>query len=75
MRLPHSLSPYLVLRLRLAHHALLQFAANLASSMEILVFLAGPVLLGLLTGVIALPRLSCRRPALACRLGSAGRAS
>ena len=54
MRLPHSLSPYLVLRLRLAHHALLQFAASLASSMEILVFLAGPVLLGLLS-VIALP--------------------
>ena len=54
MRLPHSLSPYLALRLRLAHHALLQFAASLASSMEILVFLAGPVLLGLLS-VIALP--------------------
>jgi hypothetical protein len=54
MRLPRSLSPYLSLRLRLAHHALLQFAASLASSMEILVFLAGPVLLGLLS-VIALP--------------------
>ena len=54
MRLPRSLSPYLALRLRLAHHALLQFAASLASSMEILVFLAGPVLLGLLS-VIALP--------------------
>ncbi|MBG6222470.1 MULTISPECIES: hypothetical protein [unclassified Janthinobacterium] len=54
MRLPPSLSPYLVLRLRLAHHALLQFVASLASSMEILVFLAGPVLLGLLS-VIALP--------------------
>ncbi|KAB8049095.1 hypothetical protein GCN78_17560 [Janthinobacterium rivuli] len=38
----------------MAHHALLQFAASLASSMEILVFLAGPVLLGLLS-VIALP--------------------
>jgi hypothetical protein len=54
MRLLCSLSPYLTLRLRLAHHALLQFAASLASSMEILVFLAGPVLLGLLS-VIALP--------------------
>ena len=54
MRLPRSLSPYLALRLRLARHALLQFAASLASSMEILVFLAGPVLLGLLS-VIALP--------------------
>ncbi|MDO8074744.1 hypothetical protein O3299_24685 [Janthinobacterium sp. SUN176] len=54
MRLPRSFSPYLALRLRLAHHALLQFAASLASSMEILVFLAGPVLLGLLS-VIALP--------------------
>ena len=54
MRLPRSPSPYLALRLRLAHQALLQFAASLASSMEILVFLAGPVLLGLLS-VIALP--------------------
>lgn len=54
MRLPRSTHPYLALRLRLAHHALLQFAASLASSMEILVFLAGPVLLGLLS-VIALP--------------------
>ncbi|MGK5075699.1 hypothetical protein [Janthinobacterium sp. ZB1P44] len=54
MRLPRSLPPYSALRLRLAHHALLQFAASLASSMEILVFLAGPVLLGLLS-VIALP--------------------
>lgn len=54
MRLPRSLPSYLALRLRLAHHALLQFAASLASSMEILVFLAGPVLLGLLS-VIALP--------------------
>lgn len=54
MRLPRSTPPYIALRLRLAHHALLQFAASLASSMEILVFLAGPVLLGLLS-VIALP--------------------
>ena len=54
MRLPRSTHPYIALRLRLAHHALLQFAASLASSMEILVFLAGPVLLGLLS-VIALP--------------------
>lgn len=54
MRLPRSLSPYLALRLRLAHHALLQFAASLTSSMEIFFFLAGPVLLGLLS-VIALP--------------------
>ncbi|UQV47941.1 hypothetical protein KIV45_05580 [Janthinobacterium lividum] len=38
----------------MAHHALLQFAASLTSSMEILLFLAGPVLLGLLS-VIALP--------------------
>ncbi|WP_235432886.1 hypothetical protein [Janthinobacterium sp. KBS0711] len=52
--MPRSTHPYLALRLRLAHHALLQFAASLASSMEILVFLAGPVLLGLLS-VIALP--------------------
>ncbi|MDZ5636576.1 hypothetical protein [Janthinobacterium sp. GMG1] len=52
--MPRSIHPYLALRLRLAHHALLQFAASLASSMEILVFLAGPVLLGLLS-VIALP--------------------
>ncbi|WP_156894991.1 hypothetical protein [Janthinobacterium sp. 1_2014MBL_MicDiv] len=42
------------MRLRLAHHALLQFVPSLASSMEILVFLAAPVLLGLLS-VIALP--------------------
>lgn len=56
MRLPSSIHPYLALRLRLAHHALLQFAASLASSMEILFFLAGPVLLGLLS-VIALPSL------------------
>ena len=54
MRLPRSTHPYLALRLRLAHHALLQFAASLASSMEIVFFLAGPVLLGLLS-VIALP--------------------
>lgn len=54
MRLPRSVSPYIALRLRLAHHALLQFAASLTSSLEILVFLAGPVLLGLLS-VIALP--------------------
>ncbi|CDG80784.1 hypothetical protein [Janthinobacterium agaricidamnosum] len=51
----HSMShPYIRLRLRLAHHALLHFAASLASSAEILVALAGPVLLGLLA-VIALP--------------------
>lgn len=56
MRLPSNIHPYLALRLRLAHHALLQFAASLASSMEILFFLAGPVLLGLLS-VIALPSL------------------
>lgn len=54
MRLPRSTPPYLALRLRLAHHALLQFAASLTSSMEIFFFLAGPVLLGLLS-VIALP--------------------
>ena len=54
MRLPSSTHPYIALRLRLAHHALLQFAASLASSMEIVVFLAGPVLLALLS-VIALP--------------------
>ncbi|NBV19482.1 hypothetical protein [Janthinobacterium sp.] len=54
MRLPRSTHPYLALRLRLAHHALLQFAASLTSSMEIVLFLAGPVLLGLLS-VIALP--------------------
>lgn len=54
MRLPSSTHPYIVLRLRLAHHALLQFAASLASSMEIVVFLAGPVLLALLS-VITLP--------------------
>lgn len=54
MRLPRSTHPYLALRLRLAHHALLQFAASMASSMEIVFFLAGPVLLGLLS-VIALP--------------------
>ncbi|MCC7705266.1 hypothetical protein IGS59_23795 [Janthinobacterium sp. GW460P] len=54
MRLPRSTSPYIALRLRLAHHALLQFTASLTSSLEILVFLAGPVLLGLLS-VIALP--------------------
>ncbi|MGK5080221.1 hypothetical protein [Janthinobacterium sp. HLX7-2] len=54
--MPRNIHPYLALRLRLAHHALLQFAASLASSVEILVFLAGPVLLGLLS-VIALPSL------------------
>lgn len=54
MRLPSSTHPYIALRLRLAHHALLQFAASLASSLEIVVFLAGPVLLALLS-VIALP--------------------
>lgn len=54
MRLPSSTHPYLALRLRLAHHGLLQFAASLASSMEIVVFLAGPVLLALLSS-IALP--------------------
>ncbi|WP_425253082.1 hypothetical protein ACPJXG_00545 [Janthinobacterium sp. NFX145] len=54
MRLPRSFSPYLALRLRLAHHALLQFAASLTSSMEIFFCLAAPVLLGLLS-VIALP--------------------
>ena len=54
MRLPRPVHPYIVLRLRLAHHALLQFAASLTSSMEIAFFLAGPVLLGLLS-VIALP--------------------
>ena len=54
MRLPSSTHPYIALRLRLAHHALLQFAASLASSMEIVVFLACPVLLALLS-VIALP--------------------
>lgn len=54
MRLPRSTHPYIALRLRLAHHALLQFAASLTSSMEIFFFLAGPVLLGLLS-VIALP--------------------
>ena len=56
MRLPSSIHPYPALRMRLAHHALLQFAASLVSSMEILVFLAGPVLLALLS-VIALPSL------------------
>ncbi|WP_257626418.1 hypothetical protein [Janthinobacterium sp. NKUCC06_STL] len=54
MLLPRSFSPYLALRLRLAHHALLQFAASLTSSMEIFFCLAAPVLLGLLS-VIALP--------------------
>ena len=54
MRLPRSTHPYLALRLRLAHHALLQFAASVTSSVEIFFFLAGPVLLGLLS-VIALP--------------------
>ena len=54
MRLPRSTPAYIALRLRLAHHALLQFAASLRSSMEIFFFLAGPVLLGLLS-VIALP--------------------
>ncbi|WP_243857905.1 hypothetical protein [Janthinobacterium sp. 75] len=52
--MPRSTPAYIALRLRLAHHALLQFAASLRSSMEIFFFLAGPVLLGLLS-VIALP--------------------
>lgn len=54
MRLPSSTHPYIALRLRLAHQALLQFAASLMSSMEIAVFLAGPVLLALISS-IALP--------------------
>lgn len=54
MRLPSSTHPYIALRLRLAHQALLQFAASLGSSMEIVMFLAGPVLLALLS-VISLP--------------------
>ncbi|MGK5027075.1 hypothetical protein [Janthinobacterium sp. RB2R34] len=52
--MPSSTHPYIALRLRLSHHALLQFAASMASSMEIVVFLAGPVLLALLS-MIALP--------------------
>ncbi|MFM2086216.1 MAG: hypothetical protein RLZZ237_1085 [Pseudomonadota bacterium] len=56
MRLPRSIHPYIALRLRLAHHALLQFIASLTSSVEIFVLLAGPVLLGLLS-VMALPGL------------------
>ena len=54
MRLPGNPHPYLLLRLRLTHHALHQFVASLASSVEILVLLAGPLLLGLLS-VLALP--------------------
>lgn len=54
MRLPGNPHPYLLLRLRLTHHALRQFVASFASSVEILVLLAGPVLLGLLS-VLALP--------------------
>ena len=56
MRLPRNLHPYLLLRLRLTHHALRQFAASLASSMEIVLLLAGPLLLGMLS-VLALPSL------------------
>ena len=56
MRLPRSTPAYIALRLRLAHHALLQFIASLSSSVEIFVLLAGPVLLGLLS-VMALPGL------------------
>ncbi|MFZ4878627.1 hypothetical protein ACL9RI_26375 [Janthinobacterium sp. Mn2066] len=56
MRLPRSTHPYLALRLRLAHYALLQFIASLTSSVEIFLLLAGPVLLGLLS-VMALPGL------------------
>ncbi|HAT32583.1 MAG TPA: hypothetical protein DCW29_17575 [Janthinobacterium sp.] len=48
--------PYTVFRVRLAHRALLQFAASLQSSLEILLFIAGPGLLGLLAA-IALPSL------------------
>ena len=54
MRLPGNLHPYLLLRLRLTHHALRQFAASFASSVEIVLLLAGPVLLGLVS-VLALP--------------------
>lgn len=45
---------YIRLRLRLAHHGLLQFAASMASSLEIVLALAAPVLLGALA-LIALP--------------------
>ncbi|MFA9216552.1 MAG: hypothetical protein ACEQSK_05530, partial [Sphingomonadaceae bacterium] len=51
-----NLHPFLRLRTRLAHHALLQFAASLRSSLEIIVLACGPVLLGLLA-CIALPGL------------------
>ncbi|MYM69640.1 hypothetical protein GTP45_22740 [Pseudoduganella sp. FT55W] len=45
---------YLRFRLRLARHALLQFAASLTSSLEYILLGFGPVLIGLLA-VIALP--------------------
>lgn len=47
---------YLQFRLRLAQHALLQFAASLKSSLEYILLGFGPVLVGLLA-VIALPGL------------------
>lgn len=56
MRLPGNPHPYLALRLRLTQQALRQFVASLASSAEILLLLAGPILLGLLS-MIALPSL------------------
>ncbi|TFW25750.1 hypothetical protein [Duganella callida] len=49
-------NPYLRFRLRLARHALLQFAASLQSSLEYIALAFAPVLLGLLA-VLALPGL------------------
>ena len=71
MRLSRRTHPYIALRLRLAHHALLQFAASLTSSMEIVFFLAGPVLLGLLS-VIALPGFLAMRLPWPAALGLLG---
>jgi hypothetical protein len=61
--------PYIVFRTRLAHFALMQFAASLKSSSEILAFVFGPMLLGLLA-CLALPPMyaSTLAPLPACAL-------
>ncbi|MET3130409.1 hypothetical protein AAKU55_000662 [Oxalobacteraceae bacterium GrIS 1.11] len=58
--------PYSRFRIRLAHRALLQFADSLKNSLEILLVIAGPALLGLVA-VIALPGLyAATQPWPAC---------